>query len=455
MRFDRGNHWSFYLFFVCLICIAVGGVELLHSYQLRHLRGIEQQNAKEELSVVRSRLESLIVSDIYVVNSLSTLVAANPEVDLFEWNKLATNIIQRSTHINVVGLAPDDVVKHIYPLKGNERVLGLDYRTVPKQWRSIQKAREIEETLISGPVELVQGGKAFVARVPIFTDPPFNQHYWGVCSVVIGLKSLFQDAGIYSLTHKYHIAIRGTDSKGESGEVFFGKQSTFDDAFSTEHVHFPYGDWMISIAAKENLLADVPAYQRHGARVLGYGALFILLSAFFAIFSLYRRANKRALHDELTGLPNRRYFMFTLRHQFEMAAKSNGVDSFALLNIDLDKFKAINDNFGHSAGDKVLQSIAKRIQGALRASDVVARIGGDEFLVLLPRVSKADDVDAICVEVEKALSHTPVIYEQQLINLRVSVGYALYKVEFSDVEEMLRVADARMYEVKKSHTLKF
>ena len=85
----------------------------------------------------------------------------------------------------------------------------------------------------------------------------------------------------------------------------------------------------------------------------------------------------------------------------------------------------------------------------LRTSDVVARIGGDEFLILLPRIENSNDIDVINIELQKAICHTPVIYEQHLINLQVSVGYAIYKPEFNDIDDMLKLADSRMYQEKR------
>ncbi|CAH8193637.1 hypothetical protein VAE308_1150375 [Vibrio aestuarianus] len=77
------------------------------------------------------------------------------------------------------GLAPNDIIQFIYPFKGNQKAIGLDYRTIPSQWSSIVKAKEIKDIFIAGPFDLVQGGRGLIARIPIFTDPPLNEKYWG------------------------------------------------------------------------------------------------------------------------------------------------------------------------------------------------------------------------------------------------------------------------------------
>ncbi len=451
MRDRLSRHWSVTLFILLLTVLAVTLVESLDASQKTFLRESIRARAKEELSIVRSELESAIVSDIYVANGLSALIAANPEFEFSGWDLMASSIMRKSRHIRVVGLAPNDVIKYIYPLEGNERAIGLDYHSTPDQRFSVQKAREVQEIFIAGPVDLVQGGKGLIARVPIFEDPPYNMRYWGVCSAVIELESLFQEASVEAFEHKYQLAMRGTDSSGEEGELFYGKQSTFDDAFAIEHVYFPYGSWVIAATEKGDLLSYGDWYSVHAVRLIGYPMILALLLSFGQIFRLYSVANRRSLQDELTLLPNRRYFMYTLQNHFESAKRNNLKDCFAILSIDLDKFKSINDTHGHGAGDKVLIATSERIQGVLRSSDVVARIGGDEFLILLPRMASKHDVEYIKSKLEKAISHSPVIYDQHLIDLQVSIGCALYAPEYEDVEDMLREADTSMYLVKRRH----
>lgn len=192
---------------------------------------------------------------VIVANGLSALVASNPEFDFSGWDLIASSIIRKSHHVQLLGLAPNDVVKFVYPLEGNEAVLGLNYQSIPSQWRSVKKAQQIQDVFISGPVNLVQGGKALIARVPIFSDPPYNTDYWGVCSMVISLDSLFSEAGVASFEHRYNLAMRGADSSGSEGEVFYGFQTTFDQAFASEFVYFPYGSWQIAASTKSDLLS--------------------------------------------------------------------------------------------------------------------------------------------------------------------------------------------------------
>lgn len=444
-----GSQWVVSIIALFLCTAGIGLVEFIDRSQKTFLHDSILVRAKEELSIVRSELEIAIFNDIFVANSLSALISSNPSLEFSGWGLFASSVMRKAHHVELITLAPDDIVKYIYPFEGNEQLLNLDYRTLPDQWRAVNKARDIHEILIAGPVNSVQGGRVLIAQVPIFTDPIYHRNYWGVCSLVISLESLFSDVGIKSYSEKYDLAMRGVDSSGQGGDIFYGTQSTFDRSFSIESVKFPYGTWSIAAAPKSDLLEFSKWYRVHAVRLLGYPLIVLLMLAYGTIFYLYHTANQRSLHDALTSLPNRRYFMYTLERHFSLVTGSGKKESFAILNVDLDKFKWINDTYGHAAGDKVLIAVAKRIKSVLRSSDLVARVGGDEFLILLTRIKDKENVDIINIELKKAICQTPVIYEHHEIDIYVSVGQAVYGDEFAEVDEMLKVADDRMYDEKK------
>ncbi|EEY45545.1 diguanylate cyclase [Vibrio mimicus] len=437
------------VFFLALLFFGIGVVESLHLNQKQILQDDLRQHAKEELSAVRFQLEAEVLADIYAVKSLTTLLALDPELKLYHWDQLAGAVIRHSDHLRSLGIAPNDVIVFSYPRPQTNALVGLDYRTVPQQWQSIKKAREVKQTFVSGPVDLVQGGRALVIREPIFYDPPNNTRYWGVLSVVMDWDSLLSATHIHNFGENFQIAIRGQDSQGSEGAVFLGEPQVFDNAFAKETVFFPYGSWQIAIAETQDLLRLLPWYERNIVRLLGYTVLLVLMAGFGVIVRLYHFAEERSLHDPLTLLPNRRYFICTIENYFENAKRSHNDGNFALLNIDIDRFKSINDTYGHIAGDKVLVACAERIKSSLRVSDLVARIGGDEFLVLIPRIHREQDVLKVSDTIAKHISDTPIVYEGSLIHIRVSIGYALYDKSFNDPDEMFKQADQRMYAAKR------
>ena len=161
----------------------------------------------------------------------------------------------------------------------------------------------------------------------------------------------------------------------------------------------------------------------------------------------YERIAYMAHHDVLTNLPNRALFFEKVAQALELA-KRNGT-RLALLFIDLDQFKPINDTWGHAVGDLVLQAVAKRMTGRVRAADIVGRIGGDEFVVLLTDIKD----EACAVKVAEGIDEVlrqPFVLDDKTLSISSSIGLAFYPDHGRDVIELARYADAAMYQVKES-----
>ncbi|PQJ84860.1 GGDEF domain-containing protein [Aliivibrio sifiae] len=116
-----------------------------------------------------------------------------------------------------------------------------------------------------------------------------------------------------------------------------------------------------------------------------------------------------------------------------------------LLNLDLNKFKSINDTYGHAAGDEVLKEVAKRVVAVLRSNDIIARIGGDEYLVLLPRINQKKDIYDLITKIKSAVSDTPIEFNGVLICVDTTIGYSLFNTEMKSIDELLHKADRSMY----------
>lgn len=153
----------------------------------------------------------------------------------------------------------------------------------------------------------------------------------------------------------------------------------------------------------------------------------------------------QAHHDMLTGLPNRLLFNDRLR-QALLGAQREG-NRLAVIFFDLDRFKPVNDTHGHAVGDLLLQQVATRVRGALRASDTLARIGGDEFVVLLPRIGAAPDARRVAEDILKELNR-PFITEERRLEISGSIGVAVYPDSGSNADELMRSADQAMYDAK-------
>ena len=163
-----------------------------------------------------------------------------------------------------------------------------------------------------------------------------------------------------------------------------------------------------------------------------------------------RKANEASMiyelqHDLLTKLPNRNLFLDRLQRALLNARRNSS--KLAVMFVDIDKFKLINDNFGHDIGDLVLIEVAKRIKSCLRESDTAARIGGDEFTVLLPVIADAQDAVFVAEKIRQTVTHNFVLNEQSL-DVSTSIGIAIYPEHGIDDETLMKNADAAMYYTK-------
>lgn len=154
-----------------------------------------------------------------------------------------------------------------------------------------------------------------------------------------------------------------------------------------------------------------------------------------------------AHHDLLTGLPNR--VLLEDRLQQTLMSANRERSRFAVLFIDLDEFKPVNDTYGHAIGDEVLKASAQRMQEALRASDTVARVGGDEFVAILPRIQQGADAVAVAAKMRRLIVE-PVQIEGLQIRISSSIGVAIYPDDGDTEENILEHADQAMYQAKKN-----
>ncbi|AUN95268.1 EAL domain-containing protein [Pseudazoarcus pumilus] len=154
-----------------------------------------------------------------------------------------------------------------------------------------------------------------------------------------------------------------------------------------------------------------------------------------------------AHYDALTGLPNR--MLWGIRAQAALQGARRHEDALAVLFIDLDHFKTVNDSLGHRSGDALLQSVASRLAGCIRDEDFLARIGGDEFVVLLPRLHDQNDADTVARKMLASMG-TPIEIEGHLLQPSMSIGIALFPADGTDADTLLKHADTAMYAAKSA-----
>lgn len=233
-----------------LVALIGGGTSaLVARMDLDRQNSGAQTRVVARLSLIQTRLAAVVRSTFGPTDGLIQLISIQGGIDPDLFNALAERLVGQTSAIRNIGVAPGDEVRMIYPLAGNEKLLGLKYSSFPEQWATVVKAREQGKPVLAGPVELIQGGKGFVQRAPVFVAAGDGRtsRYWGTVSIVAHVDALLRDAGIND-DPELDIALvarEGDGSKAISGDPALGGQQMV-----TADLSVPGGTWQLRAAPK-------------------------------------------------------------------------------------------------------------------------------------------------------------------------------------------------------------
>ena len=255
---------------------------VISNYEQKRYGQVLRSLSIDQLSKIRANLETGINANFYITRGLIAFVSSHPGIDQDTFHKIADNILRYQNHIRNIGLAPNNILTFVHPLKENEKAIGLNYEKNAQQWPAVKRAIEERKTVVAGPVKLVQGGKGFICRTPIYligNDGEFTD-YWGLASIVIDQRTLFQAAGFYRDDHDIKIAVRGVDGLGEKGAVFDGREAIFQEDPVLLDVVLPDGNWQLAAVPKEGWNTASPNIGRIsliGIALSALSAIIVLL----------------------------------------------------------------------------------------------------------------------------------------------------------------------------------
>nr|WP_196260095.1 EAL domain-containing protein [Pelagibacterium limicola] len=218
-------------------------------------RSIHEQTQRNEvlgqIALVRAQLEGKVTSNIQLVHGLVSTIATEPDMNQARFASLAGYLFAQNNQLNNIAAAPNLVIRYIYPVEGNEAALGLDYANHPEQSETALRARDTGRMVLAGPVHLVQGGRGFIARFPVFISlPDGTDRFWGIISAVINAERLYTESGLHALSEELTIAIAGQDGSGADGTVFFGDAAVFGMDPILADVSLPAGRWQLAAVPK-------------------------------------------------------------------------------------------------------------------------------------------------------------------------------------------------------------
>lgn len=355
---------------------------------------------------------------------------------------------------------------------GSENVLGLDMESVPFLQRALAESLQRRAPVASHPFRLVEGNLAYVVFCPISRtfqrdDSPQARTTPDelVVDMVIDAAKL-TDAAKFPIFDGgtvlvYHKDFRPEDPKGQLLAMSGKARSRIETAL------FPAFVYQKPLATMGEPFALMVKRQ------VGWSDLSLGLLALMAVLTLvsslmlvaYLRAHRQgtllqmedqkrlwqlANHDALTGLPNRMLLMDRLE-QLLPGMRRQG-QRLAVMFLDLDNFKRVNDTYGHEVGDQLLKFVAERLRATVRVGDTVARMSGDEFIILIESVENEEALEAVSQKIRQKLAVGFQIADQQIC-VRISAGIAMFPEDGDSPEALIKQADMRMYANKNARTV--
>ena len=269
---------------IALLVFALLGLAteyLVRELQLRDLSE-RRQDTLNHAVVIRAVLESELNATAYLANGIeSYIVAKKGAIEVDEIAAILEVIYKRGRHFRNIGIAPDNRIRFIFPVAGNEKAIGLYYPDNKQQWPAVESIIREGHGRLAGPVTLIQGGEALIYRTPVL----IGGKYWGLISTVIDKESLFEVMAPLVAKQTSQIALRGRDGTGAKGEVFWGDPALFTGDATTMEIGIPGGSWQLAIG-----LAPENTNKANLVRASGWLVAFLIgLLSFLLLRSLHKQ----------------------------------------------------------------------------------------------------------------------------------------------------------------------
>ncbi len=285
-----------------LVLVVLASVLLVFGYRIETLSYETYRQDLElettlELVEVRERIRSDIFQQIFKLRELATIISENPQITQEEFSARADDFMARNPEVINLAAAPDLVVGIVYPFEANQSVLGLDYRKNPDQLRKVEQAMQSDEGLITGPVDLVQGGRGLILRQPVFQAQDDNStgpaEPWGLLSMVIDYEHFASRLQLPQIEARYDMVIRELNFDGQVEQVIFGDPAMELADPVILDFHFALGLWELAATTKGGWPQHHPAYLRNWS--LGLAIITAILGC---VGYVMRMADTRRLAEQ-------------------------------------------------------------------------------------------------------------------------------------------------------------
>ncbi len=271
------------LFAMLLVSLLLYGLDL---QQRKLFKEQLKATVVSQLDRLRENLETEVDANFYLTRGLMAYITVHPDLGQETFEVLVEDLFQYQRSIREIALAPGNIISFIYPEVGNEQALGLDYQTIPSQWEAVKTAMDTRQSVMTGPVNLVQGGTAFINRTPIYLNDPGTgeEIYWGLASVLLNPEKLFDNAGFNDPNLQVRVAVRGADEQGKDGSIFQGDQEVFEESPILLDLNLHGGTWQLAAVPIDGWNASSPFLWW-----IRIGGLFFVIASGLSVFAWQKR----------------------------------------------------------------------------------------------------------------------------------------------------------------------
>lgn len=431
------------LFGVCVTLIVLGIFISINHIENERFRIHERALLLEKLTTARAMVENMVSSHLGALDALEGLIHTQPTLSQEAFRKMVDVLRRNRPAIRQIELAPRAVIRYIHPITGNENALGLDLRTLPGQRDMVETTIRSGVLKIAGPLELHQGGLALIARQPIFLGKQDQEHFWGFAIIIFDFPRFTRMMNESGAFEGLHYAIRGVNGLGGQGDTFIGHSELFQKDPIVLSISIPNGNWQIAAEPEEGWISRRPGEWQF----LTFAVLVALLLGSMTALLVRRSVSMQRLaaEDFLTKLDNRR--CFEQKAHAECARAKRTTIPLALILLDIDFFKKINDQYGHTGGDRVLTALAAELKKHFPPNTAIGRLGGEEFAILLPNHTTGEAF-ILSNTLRETLEKTPVPYQGHDIHYTASFGIAEWK-QGDEYDHLIQKADHALYQAKR------
>ncbi len=379
---------------------------------------------------IQSEVEKVFLNVYTISEAYVSYIEESPDVSRLEVEGFLSHLLSHEeNYIRNIAYIEGTIIKFNYPYEANKGSIGIDLGEVPGQMDDIARVEESREPLFKGPLELVQGGRAFILRIPIIV----GNDYYGHTSTVID-ADIFEGL-IASEAELYNVELT-MGNRGEENFIIIGEE--FDNFGVETYIVNEYANWQMNVY--DLSVSNLEVVINYGIRLMGLSVILIVVYYVLKNEKLIREVKYKASHDSLTENYNRLKFT----DDFEKGAFVDKLVAF----MDINKFKILNDTLGHRYGDWVLGILSEEFKSTGKFH--VYRNSGDEFFLVSKDPMTVKEMLIYTKNFEYLFFHDELKHE---VDITLSVGVIEKVTSHLDYENMLMYLDYAMYDAKNNRRI--